>query len=216
MQLLITSWSVVPLVLATVLSLLRFHHLSRTMRYLAMLLWWMMATEVVSRVLWYHHAPNLFLRPIYNTGECVLLVLLYSQALQSRKLTYFLYALGSLFCAYSLLDALVLNKGLSFRPLPEAGRILLLLLLVSLYFRKLLNELRIQRLELDPMFITSLGLVVDALGTALILLLSDYLLRHASKSFNATVWAIHAFLLAFLTSCYGLAIFLYNRYGKTY
>lgn len=215
MELLI-KWSIAPLVAATILSLLRFHRLSRTMRYLAVLLWWMMATEVVSRLLWYHHLPNLFLRPLYNTGECILLVLLYAQALKAPKTRNVLYALGGLLCLYSLLDTLTFGKGVSFRPLQEAGRILLILLLVSLYFKKLLDELRILRLELDPMFLTSLGLLIYALGTSLILLFSNYMLHHASKSFNTTIWTIHALLLSFLTSCYGLAIFLHNRYGNTY
>jgi hypothetical protein len=214
LQVLVMWWSALPLLVATTIGTVRFRVLPSELRYLVGLTWWMVAAEVVSRLLWFHHLPNLFLKPLYAVGECALLVLMYAQAIQRPVVSRRLYILLIILTGYILLDTLVLEKVAWFRPGQEVVKLLVILLLVGLYFKKLLDELKVHRLDLDSMFWVSVGLIFYCMGSVLIQLFSNYALQHTSKSFNLSIWAFHALLLAFLASCYGAALYLYKRHRK--
>ena len=80
--------------------------------------------------------------------------------------------------------------------------------MVGMYFRELLNELRVARLERDPLFWVSVGLALYFLGYILIALFSNYMLQHYSLQFNKNVWSIHFVLSLLLHSSYAGALWL--------
>ena len=106
---------------------------------------------------------------------------------------------------------MLLSKSVQFFPSLMVTESLLALVLVGLYFRKLLQELRVQRLSHDPMFWVSTGVLLYFLGKLQIGLFSQYAMQHYSKAFNKWMWAIHALLLLVLHSCYCLALWIRPR-----
>lgn len=81
--------------------------------------------------------------------------------------------------------------------------------LASLYFWKLLHELRVERPWQDPFFWVSVGLVLFALGDLLIMLFSNYLLAHYSHQLQVLVIVVlRPCFLIILYSCYSLALWM--------
>ena len=95
-----------------------------------------------------------------------------------------------------------------FKPAVQVLESLLVLGMAALYFRKLLNELRVPQLARDPLFWVSAGLVVYSLSKLLIALFSNYLLEHYSQRLSLTVWTIHGLLTIMLYLCYLRALWL--------
>ena len=196
------------LLVAGVGGLLHFHRLPPAQRYLLGVVGWALLIEVVARVLGFYHQPNLFLVPIDLVGELTLLALVYQAVLRSATFTRWLPVVLAVFAAYALFSSWLGPGTIRFRPDLQVTEDCLLLLLVGLYFRKLLNELVVKQLEREPMFWVSTGLFMYCLGNIQIALFSNYLLQRYSHQLNVNVWAVHALLVLLLYSCYALALWM--------
>jgi hypothetical protein len=199
--------SPITVLVAFIIGVRRFGRLSQGLRFLVGLTGFVLVLEVITNILSWLHQQNLFLMPIYTVGEFCLLALVYREALQSAAFARAVPWLVGGFTAYALFDSLQSAQLAQFRPGQQIVESVLVLGFVGLYFRKLLNELRVRRLEREPMFWVSTGLFVYFLGYVQIALFSNYLLRY-SKQLNLTIWTIHALLFMMLYSCYCLALWM--------
>ena len=195
------------MVLAGFIGALRFKHLSPALRYLAGVVWFGLLLELVSDVLSAKHIPNLFLGPLDSAGGFLLLSLVYRRALQSATFSRVQPWLAGAFVLYAGISGLLLPETTRFKPLLQVVECLLVLLLVVLYFRKLLNELVVQQLTRDPMFWVSTGLLLYYLGKLQISLFSNYMMQY-SRQFNIVVWGVHALLLAVMHGCFCRALWM--------
>jgi hypothetical protein len=197
----------ITVLIAFVIGLVRFRKLSRGLRYVVILSGFVLVLEIITHALMILGQKNLFLMPVYTVGEFCLLALVYREALQSAFFSRLMPWLVGGFTAYALFDSLQTSLLTQFRPGQQIVQSVLVLLMVGTYFRKLLNELRVRRLEREPMFWISTGLFIYFLGYVQIALFSNYLLRY-SQQLNLTIWVIHALLYMLLYSCYSLALWM--------
>lgn len=196
------------LVVAFAVGLAKYRRLPINLRYLTALLGLEVATEVAGSALLYYHQPNLFIIPIFAAGEIWLLALVYDKTLNWPTFSQLRPWLAGGFVAYCALDSWLVPEVARFKPALLVTESLLVLGLVALYFRKLLNELRVTNLGLEPMFWASTGLVIKHLGSLQISLFSNFLLSHYSQQLNINIWDIHALLLVVLYSCYLVALWI--------
>ncbi|RZK28605.1 MAG: hypothetical protein EOO63_10900 [Hymenobacter sp.] len=208
MVLKINLFSYLFLTLAVLVGSWRFRRLPTNLRYLMALVGLEVATEILSNILRFYHKPNLFINPFFAAGELWLLALIYDKTLHNPRFSRVRPWLASGFAVYCLLDSLLAPEVARFKPALQLVESALILTLVGLYFRKLLQELRVTRLDLEPMFWVSIGLVINNLGKSQIYLFSNYLLTHYSNQLNLNIWAIHSLLLAVLYSCYLVALWI--------
>ena len=210
LQQLVLRLTLVPMVVAGIIGLVRWRKLPTNMRYLAALIGWVLPLNLLGFALLFLHRSNLFMMPVYAVGEFWLLALMFRQTLKSPTYSRAVPWLVGGFAAYALLDSLLAGTLDQFRPGQQVVQSVLVLLLVGLYFRKLLRELRVMELRREPMFWVSAGLLIYYLGYLQIAIFSNYLL-HYSQQLNANVWMIHSFLFIILYSCYSLALWLPQR-----
>lgn len=199
--------ALLPMAAAVLIGLLRFRGLPLHLRYLVGMVGFALVMNVVALLLMLRHSNNLFIMPFYAAVEFTLLTVVYSLTLRSATFSRFAPWLVAGFAAYILLDGFSMDKLARFRPGQQVVQSVLVLGLVGIYFRHLLQELRVQQLQREPMFWVSAGLVIYRLGYLQIALFSNYLL-HYSDALNMTIWAVHSLLLIALYSCYCLALWL--------
>lgn len=200
--------SVLVLLMAGLLGVVRYRSLPVELQYLVMLIGFGLAVEMVANVLLYSNKPNLWLFPVDAAGELWLLSLVYARSLQSTRFAQARPWLAGSFVLYAALS-LGANFGIiGFLPAVQVLESLLVLSLAGLYFRKLLNELQVLQLARDPMFWVSAGLAVYSISKLLIALFSNYMLAHYSKQLNQSVWTIHGLLTIVLYLCYLRALWL--------
>jgi hypothetical protein len=149
--------------------------------------------------------------PIYVASEFWLLSLVYDKTLNWLTFSRLWPWLAGIFTAYCALDSLLAPEVARFKPALLVIQSFLVLGLVTLYFRKLLNELHVQNLSLEPMFWTSIGLTINHLGNLQIFLFSNFLLSHYSRQLNVNIWHIHGLLLVVLNGCYLVALWIRPR-----
>jgi len=193
---------------ALISGLGRYNRLSANLRYLVALLGVGVAAEIAGGILRYYHQPNLIIIPIFVACEVWLLALVYGKALRWPAFSRLRPWLAGGFVAYCALDSMLAPEVLRFKPTLLVLESLLVLGLVTLYFRKLLSELRVTNLSLEPMFWVSIGLVIKHLGSLQIFLFSNFSLSHYSTRLNVNIWDIHALLLVVLNSCYLVALWI--------
>jgi hypothetical protein len=198
----------VPIVGAPVLAALRWRRLGRAQRYLAALVWFELPLELLGFALMLAKRNNLFIMPIYTVGELCLLALVYREALQSAAFSRWMPWVAGAFAAYAALDSLLAPNLHWYRPGQQVVQGLLILLMVGLYLRKLLHELRVQNLWRDPMLWVSVGLLLYFVGYLQIAWFSNYLLQHYDMAFNRRIWTVHAAVANVLHGCYCVALAL--------
>lgn len=209
--LLFAHLSIGPVIIASLIGLVRYRRLPPSLRYLTLLACFDVSMELISsilpRLLDLH--SNLFLIPFVIIGEFLLLALAYRHVLQSAVFTKVLPWLLGLFSAYALLVSFsqlgVVRHAISLEIIVD----LLVIGLAGLYFRKLLNELHVERLRYDPFFWVSVGLVVNGLGNLLISLFSNYILTHCSVQLQLIImWGVRNLfgITLYLSYCWALWI----------
>lgn len=203
----LTRITPVSVVVAAVIGVVRFRRLPPNLRTLAGLIWFVLPLELLGLVLMLQQRNNLFVMPIWLIGEFALLTLVYGQTLKSAAFTRRMPWVVAAFTAYALFDSLYVGDLKQYRPGQQVIESILVLMLVGLYFRKLLHELRVPQLRHEPMFWVSAGLLVYYLGYLQIALFSNYLLRY-SPQFSMNIWAVHSLLFMALFGCYSKALWL--------
>ncbi|MGI4884442.1 MAG: hypothetical protein ACRYFR_05725 [Janthinobacterium lividum] len=199
------------LAVAFLSGVVRFRRLPPELRFLAVFLGFDAATEIAATWLGYLHRPNLILFPIFLAVEVWFLALVYDRALQWRAFSRWRPWLAGAFVAYCALDSWFFPEVARFKPALQLVESVLVLSLVGLYFRKLLHELRVARLDQEPMFWVSVGIVINFLGSLQIHLFSNYLLTHYSPQLSRYAWAVHSLLNVVLYACYCTALWIRPR-----
>jgi hypothetical protein len=207
-QLVETSLSMLTIVGAAVMAAVRYRGLPPNLRALAWLTWFELPLEVAAIGLGLMKHNNLFIMPFYTVGELWLLSIVYYRTLQSATFSRVMPWLVAAFATYTLIDNVVAPDLTWFKPGQQVMQSLLILGMVGIYFSELLNELRVPKLEREPLFWVSTGLALYFLGYILIALFSNYMLRHYSMQFNRNIWSIHFLLVLVLHSSYALALWL--------
>lgn len=203
-----------PVILLVVglLGLARYRSLQPELRWLVGLIWFGLVMEVVSQTSTQLYHTNLWTIPIDAVGELGLMSMVFARALRSRAFLRVQPWLLSAFALYAVassgLTLEISRAAARFKPGLQVIESLLLMGMAALYFRKLLNELRVVALGRDPMFWVSAGLVIYSLSKLLIALFSNFILEHYSQQLNLTVWTIHGLLTIVLYLCYLRALWL--------
>lgn len=200
------------LLLGGLLGLWRFRSLAVELRWLVGGIWFALAMETVAGISGMLFKTNLWTIPIDAAGEFVLLSVVFARALRSPTFARVQpwLAAGFVFCAM-LSTGFTIDVSLSaarFAPALQVLESVLVLGLAGLYFRKLLNELRVPALACDPLFWVSAGLIIYFLSKMLIALFSNFLLKNYSSQLNLTVWTVHGLMALVLYLCYLRALWL--------
>lgn len=208
LQQLVMRLTLVPVVLASIIGMVGFRQRPRNLRYLAAgIFGFFLPLELLVFLLLSLHRNNLFLMPVYAIGELWLLALVYRHTLHSAVFTRLVPWLVASFACYALFDSVRTSALAQFQPGQQVLQSILVLLMVGLYFRKLLNDLLVIDLWQEPMFWVSVGLCIYFLGYLQIALFSNYLLNY-SRQLNMNVWAVHSLLFIVLYLCYCRALWL--------
>ena len=197
------------LLLATgLLGLARYRSLPPGLRYVVVLVWFGLCIELAANVLHRIKGTNLVIVPLDAAGEVWLLSLVYAHALNSRLFARLRPWVAGGFVLYAGLSGSLAPEFTRFKTGVLILESLLVLLLVGLYYRKLLNDLRVPRLGHDPMFWVSSGLLFFFLSKLLLGLFSNYMLEHYSRQLSFMAWTMQGLLAIVLYLCYLRALWL--------
>jgi hypothetical protein len=201
------AWGLTVVVIAgaSLRGFSRFYQLPPSLRALTWFAGFETLLEVVNKSLIkvFHFKSNLFLLPLDAIGTVGLLALAYGHALQSAAFSRLMPWVLGLFGGYVLFDTLAGLGTVRFIPSVQVIGDLLMLSLAGLYFRKLLNELRVVRLRHEPFFWMSVGVVVYTLGDLQLALFGNYILHHVSLQTQLVTLSLVriALLFTFYSGC---------------
>ncbi|AHJ98137.1 hypothetical protein [Hymenobacter swuensis] len=203
--------AILPTIGTALLAGRNWRRLPAAMRPLAMLSFFALLTEVVSRILWFLKLSNLFIWPIYICVEFALLLELYNRAgypafLQKKRwyLIIGLVGLASLEAGLRSTQPLLIDNAVR---LVES---LLLIGLVLLYYHHSLQAITEQHIWQQPLFWVSTGLLFFFVGNFLIYTFINFALFY-SQQFNYQLWLVHAGLNSVLYCLYAYAIWISLR-----
>ena len=207
----IFTFSVIPVVVAALIGLVRYRRLGLVQRYLLALTLLALLVETIARTLAHYKRPNLFLAPIDAVLEFTLLGLMYREALRPSPLSRIMLWLIGLFVLGTVLTYSPRLDTVQFSPVQHFIESVLVLAFVGQFFyQEMTRPVVTSALEHKPMFWVSTGLLLYFLSSMFIFLTSNYILQ-LSVEISRQVWAIHALLYAFLNILYALALSLPAR-----
>jgi len=200
--------AVLPVLLASAVAAYRFRALAPALRLLAVLVWWALATEIVSRVFWFYKINNLFLWPIYMSGEFGLLVGLYSL---SRRRGALSRAAWLAIIAFGL-GAVAEQRWRASQPLliDNLARLVESVVVIGLalsYAYKLFREAGAGEFWRQSLSWVSAGLLLFFSANFFIYLFINFALNY-SQHLNYQIWVAHAALNSLLYLAYAYALWI--------
>ncbi|WP_400190968.1 hypothetical protein [Hymenobacter sp. B81] len=199
--------AMLPVLVASGAAAYRFRTLPPAGRWLAALVWFALAVEIVSRVCWVLRINNLFLWPIYMSGELALLLGVFS--FEWPRLRRAAGVLAALFVAGVLAEQLW-RRG---QPLVinnlarSVESVLLMAVALGYLVRSLREPAAAGELWRRPLLWVSLGLLVFFAANFFIYLFINYALNY-SQTLNNYIWTTHAGLNLLLYAAYTYALWI--------
>jgi hypothetical protein len=203
--------AILPNAFTAVLAAIKWKQLPATLQPIALLSFFSLLIEVVSRVFWFFKLSNLFLWPIYICVEFGLLVWLYRQVLDSRFLHRFGEAL--------ILGMAVLAIAESGLRLTQPARIdnavrliesLLVIVFALRYYHTSLRRVSTTFIWEEPLFWVSTGLLFFFAGNFLFYTFVNFGLYYPQKVV-IQLWVVHAILSSLLYCTYAYALWISPR-----
>ena len=173
---------------------------------LATLIWVGTAISLLARFIGgVLHQPNLFLLHFYTIVDFILLSLIFRPVLPGNLSSFLLYvfpvfaAINSIFFEH-LKTENVLNRSLS---------ALILMLYALGFFTKTLREMKIQKLEQEPLFWISIGVLFYNAASFFFFLFNHYLV--VIPNLWQTYFGIHTIFTILLYTFYTIALWVHPR-----
>lgn len=156
---------------------------------------------------------NLPLLHLFTIIQTVLLAKLYQQHLQPLIAPRTMNMIIISFIVIASLGAIYADGLLRFNSSARVLESLLLIIFSLLYFYKTLRELKIKRLEQEPIFWISTGILIYFSGNFLIFICCNYIIT--SNPFLFTAWGLHAILNICLNLLFTIALLVNQKSVKT-
>lgn len=195
------------LALNILLWLVKFRYLNTSLRLLGLLLLLTLLFEVYAAFLMFNQVRNLYLFHYLTPLQYVLTALLFRSTLHSvRFRTIITYSIP-VFLVISLLISLTVQGTNDYNSYALMLKSLLTTCWVLCYFREIFSGLRLVRLETEPMFWVSTGMLFYALGSFFAEGLMNYLLLQ-SYPFALQLYYLSVLLGYLLYSAFLVALLL--------
>jgi hypothetical protein len=187
------------------LSLVRYRQLGYAMRIMACYVTLGAITQFASSYMNSKSQNNLWMLHLYTPLEFSCITWFYSVVLEgiAPKKWFVLTALG--FAVLSALNTAFLQDSLTFNTYARCLEGLLVIVFCLIWCYKTLSEMKISRLERDPVFWVNTGFLLYFSGNILLFAFSNYILN-INRALNHYIWAFHAIfnLLLYLFITVGL------------
>lgn len=210
---LISSSSVlIPLAIA----LIRFKQLSQTQKLIGYLVMTATIVELMANLLWFSQMRNLV---VYNSFAIInfnFILLIYVKRLDKlwkKILTYLMIV----FNAFFLIDTLLIKKIENYQyylnsNITTAASLIYIAIGIK-YFSKLLKEVKYQKLEKNPLFWFSSGIILYYSGALILFLLSNQVSTNPEEyslyyEIALAGWGLNSVFNLILNSAYTIALWV--------
>ncbi|OJJ17110.1 hypothetical protein BKI52_30830 [marine bacterium AO1-C] len=150
--------------------------------------------NIVQIILALFSVPNLFIAHIYTLLEFLFIVFIYKIKLNDIIPSSNFLKGVIFFVMFSFLNTFFIQGWQTNNSYQRILESVLVIALILVYFFKTLKELKVKRIDREPLFWFSGGALLYFSGALFIFIFSNYLLKY-SQSLGIIFWAIHAFFL---------------------
>ncbi|SNR64723.1 hypothetical protein [Hymenobacter mucosus] len=202
---------IVPEIAAAVVGAVKWKHLPANLRPLALLTFFALLTELVSRVYWLLHVSNLFMWPIYIGVEFALLVWMYSLIIKNNVLLKFRWVVVATMIGMLTIEEIGrLGQPDNVDNIGRSVESVLVIGLVLLYYYTSFKEMRVLYIWKDPVFWISTALLIFFAGNFLIYTFANFSIKY-SQQLSYQIWALHGVLTMLLYSTYAYGLWISPR-----
>lgn len=155
------------------MGLRNFARLSATGRSIFWLVLVSFIMDAIGRMLWLFKVPNLFIGHFSTVFEFWFMIRVFQQALRGFLPKESLTILAVVFTGFAIVNVLFLQGFDSNNSYTRAIQGICMIVLALLYFLKLARELKVERLEKEPLFWFNAGILMFFSGNLFIYLYSN-------------------------------------------
>jgi hypothetical protein len=186
--------------------------LPRTLRLLAIYLVVAEATVLLGHLSeLYRPHWHLAIWHAFTVVETLFFLRIYYLTLTSRLLGRLIIGVTPVFLVFAALDTFYLEGINQINSYTHVLQSAVLIGLALLYFEQLLNELRVMRLERDPLFLVSTAVVLYFSGTVLMYVFINHFLTTNDHAGNEVIYTINSVVNLVQYSLFALAFWYADK-----
>ena len=173
------------------IALFRYRKLDNVMKAVA---WYVMLGGLVQVLSSYENSQknnNLWLLHLYTPLEFACLVLFYSRTLEGMVKKSVFVGIGIGFAVLSALNSGFLQPVNTFNTYARSLEGIVVIVFCLSWCYRTLTEMKILKLEQDPVFWVNTGFLLYFSGNVLLFAFSNYILN-INRALNLYIWAFHA------------------------
>ncbi|MBL7826372.1 MAG: hypothetical protein JNJ57_07060 [Saprospiraceae bacterium] len=179
-------FTMLPLAIAAV----RFFRHTPATRIVAGLIVVACAIQWLASVMTARKMNNLKLLHLYTILEFAIITWYFSETLKGVFKRRFFWLVGIGFAALSILNSLFLQDLQHFNTYARSLEGILVITYCLIWYFRTLSEMKVERLQDDPVFWINTGFLLYFSGGVLLFSVSNYILE-LNRSLNLYVWAFH-------------------------
>ncbi len=148
---------------------------------------------------------------LFTIVQYVLILNIYGNFLQKIIPRWVYWAGFVLFPIWGIINGIWFDGWYNYNPNARSVQIIVILVLVLLYFYQLLKTIELKRLESDPLFWVSCGLLIYFSGSLFIFLMSNYFLDNKNYELLESIWGMHSILNVIANLSFAIALWINSR-----
>ncbi len=163
------------------------------------------AAQLISFITKEYQIKNLPLLHLYTVIEFSWITWFYHQAMPVYLPERRTKVIIVIFSVAAALNTLFLQPVTQFNTYIRTSESILVIIFSLLFFYKIISEMKIQRLEKEPLFWINVGFLIYFSGSTLLFIFSNYILPF-KNTLNLYVWSLHAIfsILLYLIQSIGI------------
>lgn len=194
---------IIPLIFA----LLFFARLTKVQRKLTLLLLVVLIVEITTNVMWYHEMNNLLIYHVYTVVEFLLFLNIFKEVLSKLITLLGVVLLGTGFSLFSVIISLFYQRIYEFNSIAITVLSVSMILIALASFYSLLKEHSYSKVERNPIFWISAGILIYFSGNLILFYINNALNLTLEESY--IIWGMHAVVNIVLILFYTRAIWVH-------
>ncbi|MGB3548903.1 MAG: hypothetical protein WBA17_18155 [Saprospiraceae bacterium] len=148
---------------------------------------------------------------LFTIAQYVMILVIYGRFLRQFIPNTVFWAILIAFPIWGIMSATFIDGWYNYNPHARAVQIISILILILCYFYQLLKNVEINRLESDPLFWVSCGLLIYFSGSLFIFLMSNYFLANKNYELLDSIYGMHSILNIIANLAYTIALWINSR-----
>lgn len=211
----VINYQALLVILPVTISLYNFSYLTKGLKTLSYYLYFSLTIEILVKLFNEYIDNNLPALHVFTLIEFLLISMVYFYSINSNVIKRLVLTITLLVSVFIVINSIYIQNIFSFNTNARAIENVVFIIYPLAFFYSILKELKILKLEKEPMFWINIAILLYFSCNLFIFIFSNYIIDSLSHVNNLWIWFVHGFFNMLMYILFAIGLW-YSRKKNAY